>query len=43
MKPAWHVITGEYPPTGGGVADYTATVSLALADRGAEILSLIHI
>ena len=29
-----HVITGEYPPTRGGVADYTAEVSRAIAGTG---------
>ncbi|WP_435022607.1 glycosyltransferase family 4 protein (plasmid) [Tundrisphaera sp. TA3] len=33
----WHLITGEYPPAPGGVADYTAAVAAAMADRGAEV------
>lgn len=34
---AWHVVTGEYPPDSGGVADYTAAVASALADSGVEV------
>jgi len=33
----WHVITGEYPPTVGGVADYTRLVAGALADAGEQV------
>src|SRR5690348_241044 len=33
----WHFITGEYPPTPGGVADYTALLAAALAEAGAEV------
>jgi glycosyltransferase involved in cell wall biosynthesis len=29
---AWHLITGEYPPMPGGVADYTLLVAGGLAD-----------
>jgi glycosyltransferase involved in cell wall biosynthesis len=29
-----HILTGEYPPVRGGVADYTALVAQGLADRG---------
>ena len=32
-----HVITGEYPPTIGGVADYAAVVAGALAAAGVEV------
>ncbi len=31
---SWHVITGEYPPQVGGVADYTALVAAGLAAHG---------
>ena len=31
---AWHIITGEYPPAGGGVADYTQLVARRLAASG---------
>jgi glycosyltransferase involved in cell wall biosynthesis len=34
---AWHIVTGEYPPDSGGVADYTAAVAGALADTGTEV------
>ncbi|HUX33652.1 MAG TPA: glycosyltransferase [Gemmatimonadaceae bacterium] len=34
---SWHLITGEYPPQGGGVADYTALVARALAAAGADV------
>jgi glycosyltransferase involved in cell wall biosynthesis len=30
----WHLITGEYPPQPGGVADYTAGVARGLAEAG---------
>lgn len=30
----WHILTGEYPPDVGGVADYTATIAQALHDSG---------
>ena len=33
----WHLLTGEYPPDPGGVADYTATVATALAAAGTEV------
>jgi glycosyltransferase involved in cell wall biosynthesis len=33
----WHVITGEYPPQLGGVADYTRLVARALADAGETV------
>ncbi len=35
--PAWHVLTGEYPPQPGGVSDYTRQVALALARAGQEV------
>ena len=34
MKPAWHIITGEYPPSPGGVSDYTYAVAGGLATAG---------
>jgi glycosyltransferase involved in cell wall biosynthesis len=34
---AWHLITGEYPPSPGGVADYTALLASALAEAGSEV------
>ena len=33
----WHIITGEYPPAPGGVADYTALVANGLANRGCAV------
>ena len=37
MSAAWHLLTGEYPPRRGGVADYTARLARALAERGREV------
>jgi hypothetical protein len=33
----WHLITGEYPPQPGGVADYTQQLARALADAGERV------
>ena len=33
----WHILTGEYPPQPGGVADYTRLVAQALADAGDRV------
>src|ERR1700733_6107701 len=33
----WHIITGEYDPAPGGVADYTRSIAAALARRGDEV------
>jgi glycosyltransferase involved in cell wall biosynthesis len=33
----WHIISGEYPPQSGGVADYTRLVALELATRGDHV------
>jgi hypothetical protein len=35
--PTWHLITGEYPPAGGGVADYSQLVAHGLARAGDEV------
>jgi glycosyltransferase involved in cell wall biosynthesis len=32
-----HLITGEYPPASGGVADYTAAIAGGLADAGERV------
>jgi glycosyltransferase involved in cell wall biosynthesis len=32
----WHILTGEYPPDPGGVADYTALLARALTGEGHE-------
>jgi glycosyltransferase involved in cell wall biosynthesis len=34
---SWAILTGEYPPQSGGVADYTALVAHALAARGDRV------
>jgi glycosyltransferase involved in cell wall biosynthesis len=36
--PSWHLITGEYPPALGGVADYSRIVACALASEGDRVL-----
>jgi glycosyltransferase involved in cell wall biosynthesis len=33
----WHIVTGEYPPQPGGVADYTRLVARQLALAGDEV------
>jgi glycosyltransferase involved in cell wall biosynthesis len=35
--PAWHIVTGEYAPTPGGVADYSRSLARALVDAGDEV------
>jgi len=34
---SWEVITGEYPPTGGGVADHTHQLATKLAECGDDV------
>lgn len=36
-RAAWHVVTPEYPPGGGGVADYVAVLAPALAAAAGEV------
>jgi len=35
--PAWHIVTGEYPPTRGGVSDYSRSIALGLAAAHDEV------
>lgn len=35
--PPWHIITGEYAPAHGGVADYSRSLACALASAGDEV------
>ncbi len=37
MSLAWHIVTCEYPPQPGGVADYTRQVARGLAARGDRV------
>ncbi|HVA63906.1 MAG TPA: glycosyltransferase [Terriglobales bacterium] len=37
MSPCWALLTGEYPPAAGGVADYTAQLAEALAAAGDRV------
>lgn len=37
MKLRWHLITGEYPPQFGGVADYTRLLARGLAAAGDDV------
>ena len=34
----WHILTGEYPPQGGGVSTYTRQVACGLAQAGDEVV-----
>jgi glycosyltransferase involved in cell wall biosynthesis len=36
-QPAWHLLTGEYPPDRGGIGDYTRLLARALADHGRQV------
>ena len=33
----WHVLTGEYPPQGGGVSDYTRQLACGLVEAGDRV------
>ncbi len=37
MTRTWHIVTGEYPPQPGGIADYTGRLVAALRARGEEV------
>ena len=37
MRNAWHLLTGEYPPSSGGVSDYTRALACELARRGLDV------
>lgn len=37
VRPAWHLLTGEYPPRPGGVSDYSRLVAIGLAQRNHEV------
>ncbi len=38
MTAQWHILTGEYPPQPGGVADYSRSVARALAAVGDAVI-----
>lgn len=35
--PSWHLLSGEYPPMAGGVADHSRLLADALADAGEQV------
>ncbi len=37
VRHEWHVITGEYPPQPGGVADYTRLIARGLGEAGESV------
>jgi glycosyltransferase involved in cell wall biosynthesis len=37
MYRTWHIVTGEYPPQTGGIADYAGRLVAALRGRGAQV------
>lgn len=37
MTSCWHLLTGEYPPTCGGIGQFVSVMADALADTGAEV------
>src|SRR5258708_781423 len=37
VAPTWHIITGEYAPAHGGVAEYSRSVARALAAAGTNV------
>jgi glycosyltransferase involved in cell wall biosynthesis len=37
VLPAWHILTGEYPPTAGGVSDYSRSIAQGLAAANEEV------
>jgi glycosyltransferase involved in cell wall biosynthesis len=37
VRAHWHLVTSEYPPTVGGVSDYTRAVARALAEAGDSV------
>ena len=38
-KPVWHILTGEYPPAPGGVADHTRILAVVLQALGRTFMS----
>src|SRR5262245_17027180 len=37
VRQSWAIITGEYPPTPGGVSDYTRLLAAEMARRGERV------
>jgi glycosyltransferase involved in cell wall biosynthesis len=37
MNRRWHLVTGEYPPSTGGIAQFTHALARALASSGVEV------
>jgi glycosyltransferase involved in cell wall biosynthesis len=37
-RPAWHLVTGEYPPVDGGVSAFTAAIADGLVEAGRDVV-----
>lgn len=37
LRSRWHIVTGEFPPTLGGVSDYSLILAVGLAEAGDDV------